>query len=145
MKQENKFDVIVIGSGMTGGWAAKEFTEKGYTTLVLERGRKVEHIKSYTTTNNAPWEFKFRNHDSKKVKEEYYMQSVKHNFDASSKHFFVNDKDHPIESSKDKPVRWFRGYQSGGRSLIWGRGAYRMSDYDFEQNIQDGNGIDWPI
>ena len=145
MGEKNTYDVLVIGAGMTGSWAAKEFTEKGYETLLLERGREVKHIVDYTTTNNAPWEYKHRNYDSKKVKEEQYMQSTKYNFDASSKQFYVNDKDHPIESQKDKPVRWFRGYQSGGRSLLWGRGTYRMSDYDFERNIQDGNGTDWPI
>lgn len=145
MKEKNTYDVLIVGSGMTGGWAAKEFTEKGYETLVLERGRDVEHIKDYPTTNKAPWEFKHRGYDTLKVKEEYHMQHQKYNFDASSMHFFVNDKDHPIESSKDSPVRWFRGYQSGGRSLLWGRGAYRMGDHDFQGNIQDGNGTDWPI
>ncbi len=141
----NTYDVIVVGAGMTGGWAAKEFTEKGYQTLILERGREVEHIQDYKTTNSAPWEFKHRNYDSKKVQEEQYMQRTKYNFDEASKYFFVNDKDHPIESPKDKPAKWFRGYQSGGRSLLWGRGTYRMSDYDFERNVQDGNGSDWPF
>ena len=145
MGRKNSYDVLVVGAGMTGSWAAKEFTEKGYETLVLERGREVKHIEDYTTTNKAPWEYKHRNYDSKKVKEEQFMQSTKYNFDASSEQFFVNDKDHPIESPKDKPVRWFRGYQSGGRSLLWGRGTYRMSDHDFKRNIQDGNGTDWPI
>ena len=145
MAEKSKFDVLVVGGGMTGSWAAKEFTEKGYKTLVLERGREVKHIEDYSTTNNAPWEYKHRDYDTKKVKGEQYMQSTKYNFDASSKQFFVNDKDHPIESPKNKPARWFRGYQSGGRSLLWGRGTYRMSDYDFKRNIQDGNGSDWPI
>ncbi len=145
MEKKGKYDVLIVGGGMTGSWAAKEFTEKGYETLVLERGREVKHIENYNTTNKAQWEYKHRNYDSKKVKEEQYMQSTKYNFDASSKQFFVNDKDHPIESPKNKPARWFRGYQSGGRSLLWGRGTYRMSDYDFKRNIQDGNGTDWPI
>ena len=145
MVGKSKFDALVVGGGMTGSWAAKEFTEKGYETLVLERGREVKHIEDYTTTNNAPWEYKHRNYDTKKVKEEQFMQRTKYNFDAASKQFFVNDKDHPIESPKNKPVRWFRGYQSGGRSLLWGRGTYRMSDYDFKRNSQDGNGTDWPI
>jgi len=145
MNENKKFDVIVVGGGMTGSWAAKEFTEKGYETLVLERGREVKHIEGYTTTNNAPWDFKHRAYDSKKVKEEQYMQSIKYNFNAASKHFFVNDKEHPVESPEDKPARWFRGYQTGGRSLIWGRGTYRLSDYDFERNKRDGNGTDWPI
>lgn len=145
MKKKNKYDVLIVGGGMTGSWAAKEFTEKGYETLVIERGREVKHIEDYDTTHKASWEYKHRNYDSKKVKEEQFMQSKKYNFDASSKQFFVNDKEHPIDSPKNKPARWFRGYQSGGRSLLWGRGAYRMSDYDFERNKNDGNGTDWPI
>jgi len=145
MEKRNKYEVIVVGGGMIGSWAAKEFTEKGFETLVLERGHEVEHIKDYTTTNNAPWEFEYRNYDSKKVKEEQFMQRIKYNFDASSKQFYINDKDHPVEIAKDKPARWFRGFQTGGRSLLWGRGSYRFSDYDFERNKKDGNGTDWPI
>lgn len=145
MKERDTYDVIVVGSGATGGWAAKEFTEKGFETLVLERGREVKHIDNYPTTFKSPWEFKHRGYDTLEEKKEYYMQSEKYNFDASSKHFFVSDKDHPIESTKEKPARWFRGFQTGGRSLIWGRGTYRMSDLDFEANLKDGNGVDWPI
>ena len=145
MQENGKYDVIVIGSGMTGGWAAKEFTEKGYETLVLERGRDVKHIKDYTTTNKAPWEYKHRNYDTHQIKEDYHMQHQKYNFDASSMNYFVKDKDHPISIAEGKTGRWFRGYQTGGRGLLWGRGSYRMSNLEFGANIKDGNGTDWPI
>ncbi len=145
MKNNNRYDAIVVGSGMTGGWAAKEFTEKGLSTLVLERGRDVKHIKDYPTANMAPWEFKHRGHVTREEKEQYFIQSYKYNFDASSKHFFVNDQEHRYEYPEDQPFRWFRGYQTGGRSLIWGRGAYRFSDLEFEANLKDGVGTDWPI
>jgi len=145
MKNNNRYDAIVVGSGMTGGWAAKEFTEKGLSTLVLERGRDVKHIKDYPTANMAPWEFKYRGHVTREEKEQYFIQSYKYNFDASSKHFFVNDQEHRYEYPEDQPFRWFRGYQTGGRSLIWGRGAYRFSDLEFEANLKDGVGTDWPI
>ncbi len=139
----NTYDAIVVGAGMTGGWAAKELTEKGLKTLVLERGREVRHIRDYLTSNQAPWEYEHRGHATRKEKEQYHIQSHKYNFDASSKHFYVNDQEHPYV--EDKPFRWFRGYQTGGRSLLWGRGAYRMSDLDFAANSKDGVGIDWPI
>jgi len=145
MKEKNTYDVLVVGSGMTGGWAAKEFTEKGYETLVLERGRDVKHLEDYPTTFKAPWEYEHREYDTLKEKEEYHTQHLKYNFDASSKHFFIKDKDHPVEFPKEKPVRWFRGHQTGGRSLLWGRGAYRLSDLEFGANLKDGNGTDWPI
>lgn len=145
MSKINTYDVIVVGSGMSGGWAAKEFTEKGLKTLVLERGREVKHIKDYTTTHKAPWDFKYRKYDSRKEKEEYHIQHLKYNFNAGSKHFFVNDKKHPYTNPDDKPFRWFRGYQTGGRTLIWGRQIYRFSDHVFESNLKDGTGIDWPI
>ena len=145
MEEKNTYDVIVVGAGMTGGWAAKEFTEKGYETLVLERGREVKHIEDYPTTSKAPWEYKHRSYDTPQIKEEYHIQHIKYNFDASSRHFFVSDKDHPIEVADGKTARWFRGFQTGGRGLIWGRGAYRMSDLEFGANLKDGYGTDWPI
>ncbi len=145
MSKNQTYDAIVVGSGITGGWAAKELTEKGLKTLVLERGRPVEHLKDYPTTNMAPWEFKHRGHISKEEREQYFIQSKKYNFDASSKHFFVKDTEHPYQHPEDKPFNWFRGYQTGGRSLLWGRGAYRFSDLEFEANLKDGVGVDWPI
>ena len=145
MTKANQYDAIVVGSGITGGWAAKELTEKGLSTLVLERGREVVHIKDYPTTSKAPWEYKYRGHLTREEKEQYHIQSHKYNFDASSKHFYVNDLEHPYTHPGDKPFRWFRGYQTGGRSLLWGRGAYRFSDLEFESNLKDGIGVDWPL
>ena len=142
---KNTYDAIIVGSGITGGWAAKELTEKGLETLVLERGRDVKHQKDYPTTLMAPWEFTYRKFLSREEKEQYYIQSHKYNFNAASKHFFVNDQQHPYSHPEAKPYRWFRGYQTGGRSLIWGRGAYRFSDLEFEANLKDGVGVDWPI
>ncbi len=141
---DHTYDAIVVGAGMTGGWAAKELTEKGLTTLVLERGRDVKHG-DYPTSNMAPWEFDHGGYVTRKEREEYYIQSLKYNFDASSKDFYVKDIDHPYRHPEDKPFRWFRGYQTGGRSMLWGRGAYRFSDIEFGVYEQDGVGIDWPI
>ncbi|MEZ4969722.1 MAG: GMC family oxidoreductase [Flavobacteriaceae bacterium] len=143
--KNNTYDAIVVGSGITGGWAAKELTEKGLKTLVLERGREVKHPEDYTNTFKAPWDYKYMGHVSLEDKKAYHVQSKKYNFNAGSKSFFVNDLEHPYVHPKDKPYRWFRGYQTGGRSLIWGRGAYRFSDLDFEANLKDGTGVDWPI
>lgn len=138
MKQ---YDAIVIGSGITGGWAAKELCEKGLHTLLLERGRNVEHIADYTTAMMNPWEFTNRLILTQKDKEENPIQSTR--YDEGCKHFFVDDKEHPY--IQDKPFLWIRGYQVGGRSLTWGRQCYRWSDLDFGANLNDGYGVDWPI
>ncbi|GJM29821.1 MAG: oxidoreductase [Cyclobacteriaceae bacterium] len=145
MNSNHSYDAIVVGSGMTGGWAAKELTERGLKTLVLERGREVKHVQDYPTANMAPWEFEHRGYLTKQEKEEYFIQRNKYNFDASSKHFYVNDKENPYQFPEDKPFRWFRGYQTGGRTFLWGRGAYRFSDLEFGSNARDGVGTDWPI
>ena len=145
MSNSHTYDAIVVGSGMTGSWAAKELTEKGLKTLVLERGREVKHVQDYNTANQAPWEFQYRGRLTRQEKEDYYIQHHKYNFDASSKHFYVKDKDHPYQYPEDKPFWWFRGYQTGGRSLLWGRGAYRFNKLEFESNARDGVGSDWPI
>ena len=117
----NTFDAIVIGSGISGGWAAKELCEKGLKTLLLERGRNVEHIKDYPTANLNPWEL-LPDHDDV---------------------FFVKDREHPY--IQEQPFKWTRGYQVGGRSLTWGRQCYRLSDLDFNSNLDNGIGVDWPI
>ncbi|MGN7824475.1 GMC oxidoreductase [Chitinophaga sp. 22536] len=135
------YDAIVIGSGISGGWAAKELCEKGLKTLLLERGRNVEHVKDYTTATLHPWEFKHRLNNPEQDKLEDPIQSGA--YDESSKHFFVRDKEHPY--IQEKPFSWIRGYQVGGRSLTWGRQCYRLSDLDFEANAKDGHGVDWPI
>ena len=143
--QANKFDAIVIGSGMSGGWAAKELTEKGLKTLVLERGRQVEHIKDYPTTNMAPWEFKFRKELSKETREEYHIQKDVYSFNEATKQFWASDKKHPYTHPDDKPFRWLKAFQTGGKSLLWYRQSYRLSEIDFEANAKDGNGVDWPV
>ncbi len=129
---------------MTGGWAAKELCEKGLKTLVLERGRDVKHG-DYPTANMAPWEFKHRMLKTREVKENYPIQSTNYAFSEATKHFYVNDKENPYTHPEDKPFRWIRGYQVGGRSLIWGRQCYRWSALDFEANAREGIGVDWPI
>jgi choline dehydrogenase-like flavoprotein len=140
------FDVIVVGSGMSGGWAAKEFTEKGFKTLVLERGRHVEHQTDYIGEGLGPWEMKFRDRvDRKLSNSEYPTQEKCYAFLDSTKHFFVNDKEHPYSQEEGKEFSWIRGYHTGGRSLTWHRQSYRLADLDFEANKKDGHGVDWPI
>jgi choline dehydrogenase-like flavoprotein len=137
----NSYDAIVIGSGISGGWAAKELCEKGLKTILLERGRHVEHIKDYNTAFMAPWEFKHGLVNTVKDRTDDPVQSIVYN--QGNKHFFVRDKEHPY--IQDQPFHWIRGYQTGGRSLTWGRQCYRLSDLDFEANLKDGHGVDWPI
>ncbi|MRG44344.1 GMC family oxidoreductase [Chitinophaga sp. SYP-B3965] len=138
---QQTYDAIVIGSGISGGWAAKELCEKGLKVLLLERGRNVEHVKDYTTATLNPWDFPHRLVNTEKDMEEDPIQGKA--YDESSKHFFVRDKEHPY--IQEKPFSWVRGYHVGGRSLTWGRQCYRLSDLDFEANAKDGHGVDWPI
>jgi len=140
---EKEYDVIVIGAGMTGGWAAKEFCENGYKTLVLERGRDVKHIKDYPTTNMKPWEFKYRGNLTREQKENNPVISKCYAFREDTTHFFVQDEEHPYV--QDKPFDWIKGYQVGGRSIMWARQTQRWSDYDFEGPARDGFVVDWPI
>lgn len=135
------YDAIVVGSGISGGFAAKELCQKGLKTLVLERGRQVEHIKDYVTAMKHPWEFENRLEITDEDRITNPIQSK--SYDPANKHFYVNDQEHPY--IQQKPYNWIRGYQVGGRSLTWGRQVYRLSDLDFEANKKDGHGIDWPI
>lgn len=140
---EHHYDAIIIGGGMTGGWAAKELCEAGLKTLMLERGRNVEHIKDYPTTGMQPWEFKHRNRIPYEVEKENPVISRCYAFKEDAMHFFVKDKEHPY--IQDKPFDWIRGYQVGGKSLMWARYVQRWSDFDFEGPARDGFAVDWPI
>ena len=140
------YDAIVVGSGISGGWAAKELTEKGLKTLVLERGRDVKHGEDYVTEHKASWDMEFRGEGSRQEwQEEYPMQSQAGPVNAYNKHFFVKDSEHPYTTPEDKPALWIRGYHKGGRSLTWGRQSYRWSPMDFEANAREGIAVDWPI
>ena len=143
MPSSNHFDAIVVGSGISGGWAAKELTEKGLKTLLLERGRNVEHIKDYNGTEKEPWELAHRNSITQEDKHNSPIQSRVYAYDEVSKKFFVNDLENPY--TQKKPFDWIRGNHVGGRSLMWGRQSYRWSDLDFEANAKDGHGVDWPV
>jgi len=141
--KDRTFDAIVIGSGMSGGWAAKELTGKGLKTLLLERGRDVKHIKDYPTTNMKPWEFEHHGLISASIREENPIASRCYAFQEDAQHFFVKDKEHPYV--QEKPFDWIRGYQVGGKSLLWARQTQRWSNYDFEGPARDGYAVDWPI
>jgi choline dehydrogenase-like flavoprotein len=140
-KLKNTYDAIVIGSGISGGWAAMELCKKGLKTLLLERGRDVKHLIDYPTANLRPWDFKFGlNNTLTDIQHDPVQHAA---YDPGNKHFFVRDEEHPYIQSK--PFSWLRGYQVGGRSLTWGRQCYRLSDLDFEANIKEGIAVDWPI
>lgn len=142
-QNQNTYDAIVIGSGITGGIAALQLTQAGLKVLVLERGRLVEHVKDYPTALTDPWDLPLRNIVSEKEKEDYAIQKKLYLFGQDSKHFLVKDSEHPYHQTK--PFNWYRGYQLGGRSLLWSKHCFRLSDLDFEANKKDGIGIDWPI
>ena len=139
----NQYDAIVIGSGISGGWAAKELCEKGLKTLVLERGRNIEPAKDFQETNKHPWELTHRGRRTNEDRTNSPIQSKVYAWTEASKQFFVNDLENPYEQVK--PFDWIRGYQVGGKSIMWGRQCYRMSDIHFEDNARDGHGVDWPI
>ncbi len=144
MKESEKYDAIVVGTGISGGWAAKELCEKGLKTLVLERGRMVKHIEDYPTMNMDDWDFPYRKELSSDDKKKYHKQRrVNWAPKDDVKHFFVNDLEHPYVETKR--FDWIRGYQVGGRSLIWGRQSYRWSDIDFKANKKEKIGVDWPV
>lgn len=142
-KQQNTYDAIVVGSGISGGWAAKELCEKGLKTLVLERGRNVEHIKDYPTATKHIWEFPHRLANTKQFIAENPVLSKCYAVDESTEHFFVKDTEHPYQQKR--PFDWIRGYQVGGKSLTWARWAQRWSELDFEANAKEGIAVDWPI
>ncbi|RMF60066.1 MAG: GMC family oxidoreductase, partial [Bacteroidetes bacterium] len=144
LQQRQEYDAIVVGSGITGGWAAKELTEQGLKVLLLERGRPVEHGRDYITEHKPNWEFAFRGlGDRKKLEEEYPVQSRSGVAREDNLHFFINDREHPYV--EEKPFTWVQGNQLGGKSITWGRQSYRWSDLDFEANLREGIAVDWPI
>ncbi|WBH15524.1 GMC oxidoreductase [Sphingomonas radiodurans] len=139
------FDAIVVGSGMSGGWAAKELAERGLKVLVLERGKSLEHGADYTD-GLSPWELhQYGMVSENEADAEYPVQSQCYAFSAATKHLWVKDSDHPYTTPPDRPFLWIRGYHLGGRSIMWARQSYRMSEMDFEANKKDGHGVDWPI
>ncbi|MFC4701558.1 GMC oxidoreductase [Glaciecola siphonariae] len=141
-----EFDVVVVGSGVTGGWAAKEFTERGFKVLMIERGRVVEHRKDYPTEAKPVWTFENRTKVNNLLTEQQYkVQSTCYAWNDATKHFFGNDRDLPYSTEEGTDFWWIRGNQLGGKSLTWHRQSYRMSPYDFEANAKDGYGNDWPI
>ena len=144
MNQDEQYDAIVVGTGISGGWAAKELCENGLKTLVLERGPMVEHIKDYPTMNDDPWDYPLKGELSEEDKNKQHVQArVNWAPKEDVKHFFVNDLEHPYVEIKR--FDWIRGYHVGGRSLTWGRQSYRWSDIDFEANKKEGVSIDWPV
>lgn len=146
MNQSYDFDVIVVGSGVTGGWAAKELTEKGLKVLILERGKPLTHGKDYVTEHLEPWKVPFGGRAPRDLyKTDYSVQSKCYAFDETTRHFWVNDRENPYTTAPGKPFNWHRADVVGGKSLLWGRQVYRWSDLDFEANKKDGHGIDWPI
>ncbi|CCH02917.1 glucose-methanol-choline oxidoreductase [Fibrella aestuarina BUZ 2] len=137
------FDAIVVGSGISGGWAAKELTNHGLRTLLLDRGRQVEHVTDYPTAMLNPWEFPHRGQVTNELRQAYSVASRNYAFYEGSAHFYAKDSDHPYVA--EKPFDWIQGYQVGGRSLLWGRQTQRWSDFDFTGPARDGFAVDWPI
>ena len=142
-QKETTYDAIVIGSGISGGWAAKELCEKGLKTLVLERGRIVEHVVDYPTMNLDPWDMELRGGLTPEQKKKHYKNGRSGWVGLETEHFWADDEANPY--TEVKPFLWLRGHQMGGKSLLWGKQTYRWSDLDFEANAKDGHGVDWPI
>ena len=141
--QSTEYDAIVVGSGISGGWAAKELTEKGLRVLLLERGRNVEHIKDYVNATKAPWHYPHRGGRTRAMEELYPVLRRDYPLNEKNLEFWASDRDSPY--TETRRFDWYRGYQVGGRSLMWGRQSYRLSDYDFTANAREGIAVDWPI
>ncbi len=145
-EKQNTYDAIVVGTGISGGWASKELSEKGLKTLVLERGRDIKHPNDYPTATMDPWQIP---NGGKPTQEDLLKQGVQnrtgYTVNQTTKHWFVNDLENPYSEKEGKRFDWMRGYHVGGRSLTWGRQSYRFGDMDFEANAKDGIAIDWPV
>jgi choline dehydrogenase-like flavoprotein len=140
---DNHFDAIVVGSGISGGWAAKELTEKGLTVLLLERGRNIEHVKDYVNATKAPWQFPHRGQKTQEMIKNYPVLNRDYPLNETNLDYWTNEKESPF--TEIRRFDWFRGYHVGGRSLMWGRQSYRWSDFDYEANAKEGIGVDWPV
>ena len=140
---DNQFDAIVVGSGISGGWAAKELTEKGLKVIMLERGRNIEHVKDYVTANTEIWEFPHRNRRTQKMIQEHPVLRRDYPLQEAVLGMFANEQENPY--TEIKRFDWYRGYHVGGRSLLWGRHSYRWNKWDFEANAKEGIAVDWPI
>src|SRR5450631_3020771 len=140
---DNVYDAIVIGSGISGGWAAKELCEKGLKTIMLERGRDIVHVKDYVSANKEAWNYPHRGRRTQELIKEYPVLKRDYPLSETNLDYWCSDKDSPY--TEIKRFDWFRGYHVGGRSLMWGRQSYRWSDFDFEANAKDGIAIDWPV
>ena len=141
--QEPQFDAIVVGSGISGGWAAKELSEKGLKVLMLERGRNVEHIKDYVNATKPPWAYPHRGGRTKEMEAHYPVLKRDYPLNEKNLDYWVKDEESPY--TETRRFDWYRGYQVGGRSLMWGRQSYRHSPQDFEANAKEGIAVDWPI
>jgi choline dehydrogenase-like flavoprotein len=141
--QSQSFDAIVVGSGISGGWAAKELTEKGLRVLLLERGKNIEHVKDYVNATKAPWDYPHRGGRTQAMERDYPVLKRDYPLNEKNLDWWASDKDSPY--TERKRFDWYRGYHVGGRSLMWGRQSYRWSEFDFEANAREGTAIDWPI
>ncbi len=140
---DNVYDAIVIGSGISGGWAAKELTEKGLKTIMLERGKNIEHVKDYPSATKEAWDFPHRGERTQQMIKDYPVLKRDYPLNETNLDWWASDKDSPY--TEIKRFDWFRGYHVGGRSLMWGRQSYRWSDLYFEENAKDGIAVDWPV
>jgi choline dehydrogenase-like flavoprotein len=140
---DQTYDAIVVGSGISGGWAAKELTEKGLKVLMLERGHDIKHIKDYVSANKEAWDFPHRGRRTQQMIHDYPNLKRDYPLNETNLDYWCKDSEHPY--TEVKPFYWFRGYHVGGKSLMWGRQSYRWSDLDFEANMKDGHGVDWPV
>lgn len=140
---DQTYDAIVIGSGISGGWAAKELSEKGLKVLMLERGRDIKHVKDYVNANKEAWDYPHRGKRTQQMIEDYPVLKRDYPLNETNLDYWVNEKESPY--TEIKRFDWFRGYHVGGRSLMWGRQSYRWSDFDYEANAKDGIAIDWPV